>query len=316
MLLFLFIFSSPTKNELLPPLEDCLAKAGLPAQLSHLRLSRSQSNSTPSTPEMRVHRQLSLRYHSCRVCICSVVQNTDVAVNIVSSFVFCTGYPAQTPLLKGIAVAPEVQGGDWQITQSIYQRLPLIQTMGPTLDLRIATLNTRMHLTTAPRVKSCPISLHSHTPALLAAMDLQPSLVLAFTIILGISQAPISTEAITMKKWSTLPIWTWHGVITPSKFNVLPTDTSILSCPITEVKNLYLQTPGCPPPHPSTTLHTIVPAVSRHKWWMNSSSRGIDAVSSNLPGPVLLTDREPSGLKTCCQARSRPTVRVRSTMSR
>ncbi|XP_029947230.1 innate immunity activator b isoform X1 [Salarias fasciatus] len=53
--------SSPAKTELLPPLEVCLAQSALPVQLSHLKLSRSQSNSTPSTPEMRVHRQLSLR---------------------------------------------------------------------------------------------------------------------------------------------------------------------------------------------------------------------------------------------------------------
>ncbi|XP_071350886.1 innate immunity activator b [Trachinotus anak] len=52
---------SPAKTELLPPLEACLAQSALPLQLSHLRLSRAQSNSTPSTPEMRVHRQLSLR---------------------------------------------------------------------------------------------------------------------------------------------------------------------------------------------------------------------------------------------------------------
>ncbi|XP_040060084.2 innate immunity activator b isoform X1 [Gasterosteus aculeatus] len=45
--------SSPAQSELLPPLEACFA--------SRLRLGRSQSNSTPSTPEMRVHRQLSLR---------------------------------------------------------------------------------------------------------------------------------------------------------------------------------------------------------------------------------------------------------------
>lgn len=45
--------SSPAKSEVLPPFEACFA--------SHLKLSRSQSNSTPSTPEMRVHRQLSLR---------------------------------------------------------------------------------------------------------------------------------------------------------------------------------------------------------------------------------------------------------------
>ncbi|XP_041808850.1 innate immunity activator b isoform X1 [Chelmon rostratus] len=53
--------SSPAKSELLPPLEACLAQSALPMQLSHLKLSRTQSNSTPSTPEMRVHRQLSLR---------------------------------------------------------------------------------------------------------------------------------------------------------------------------------------------------------------------------------------------------------------
>ncbi|KAG7218462.1 hypothetical protein INR49_009339 [Caranx melampygus] len=52
---------SPAKSELLPPLEACLAQSALPVQLSHLRLSRAQSSSTPSTPEMRVHRQLSLR---------------------------------------------------------------------------------------------------------------------------------------------------------------------------------------------------------------------------------------------------------------
>ncbi|XP_026161802.1 innate immunity activator b isoform X2 [Mastacembelus armatus] len=53
--------SSPAKTELLPPLEACLAQSTLPTQLSHLKLSRAQSNSTPSTPEIRVHRQLSLR---------------------------------------------------------------------------------------------------------------------------------------------------------------------------------------------------------------------------------------------------------------
>uniref|UniRef100_A0A3Q3JW13 Cytohesin Ubiquitin Protein Inducing domain-containing protein n=1 Tax=Monopterus albus TaxID=43700 RepID=A0A3Q3JW13_MONAL len=53
--------SSPAKTELLPPLEACLVQSALQLQLSHLKLSRTQSNSTPSTPEMRVHRQLSLR---------------------------------------------------------------------------------------------------------------------------------------------------------------------------------------------------------------------------------------------------------------
>ncbi|XP_069565624.1 innate immunity activator b [Brachyistius frenatus] len=56
--------SSPAKSEVLPPLEVCLAQSALPHQLSHLRVSRSQSNSTPSTPEMRLHRQLSLRLSS------------------------------------------------------------------------------------------------------------------------------------------------------------------------------------------------------------------------------------------------------------
>lgn len=53
--------STPAKTEVLPPLEECVPQAALASQLSHLKLSRSQSNSTPSTPEMRVHRQLSLR---------------------------------------------------------------------------------------------------------------------------------------------------------------------------------------------------------------------------------------------------------------
>lgn len=53
--------STPVKTEVLPPLEECLPQAALSSQLSHLKLSRSQSNSTPSTPEMKVHRQLSLR---------------------------------------------------------------------------------------------------------------------------------------------------------------------------------------------------------------------------------------------------------------
>ncbi|XP_047440271.1 innate immunity activator b isoform X2 [Mugil cephalus] len=56
--------TSPAKTELLPPLEACLAQSALPVQLSHLRLSRTTSSSTPSTPEMRVHRQLSLRLSS------------------------------------------------------------------------------------------------------------------------------------------------------------------------------------------------------------------------------------------------------------
>lgn len=133
------------------------------------------------------------------------------------------------------------------------------------LDLRTATLNTRIHLTTAHPVRSCPISLHSHTPALLAAMDLQPSRAMAFTIIPATSPVLISIEAITMKKWCIPHIWTWHRVIMPSKFRVLSIDMSIPLYPITEDRDLYLQIPGCPPPQPIMTLHTIGPAVSRRK---------------------------------------------------
>lgn len=186
--------------------------------------------------------------------------------------------------------------------------------METTLELRIATLSTHIHLTTARRARNCLISLHSYSPALLAAMDLQPSHVLVFIIIPGTSQAPVSIEAIIMKK-STPLIWTWHGVITPSNFHVLPTDMSIPLCPITEDRYPCLQTLGCPLPQPSMTHHTVAPVVSHHKSWMSSSSRGIGAVSSKLPGPVLLTGREPSGLKTC-QARRRSTIRIKSTMSR
>ncbi|XP_074789814.1 LOW QUALITY PROTEIN: innate immunity activator protein [Myripristis murdjan] len=53
--------SSPSTSEVLPPLEACLQHSPLPSQLSHLKLSHSQSSSTPTTPELRVHRQLSLR---------------------------------------------------------------------------------------------------------------------------------------------------------------------------------------------------------------------------------------------------------------
>ncbi|XP_061689754.1 innate immunity activator b [Syngnathoides biaculeatus] len=52
---------SPSKNEFLPPLDACLPLSALPQQLSHMKLSRTQSSSTPSTSEMHVHRQLSLR---------------------------------------------------------------------------------------------------------------------------------------------------------------------------------------------------------------------------------------------------------------
>ncbi|XP_061583459.1 innate immunity activator b isoform X2 [Cololabis saira] len=53
--------SSPAKSDVLPPLDTCLPPSPLPHQFSRLKLGRTQTNSTPSTPEMRVHRQLSLR---------------------------------------------------------------------------------------------------------------------------------------------------------------------------------------------------------------------------------------------------------------
>lgn len=138
--------------------------------------------------------------------------------------------------------------------------------METTLELRIATLNTRIRLTAARRARSCLISLHFCSPALLAAMELQPSHVLVFTKRPGTSQVLISIEAIITRRWSTLPTWTWRGVITPSRFCVLPTDTSVPLCPVTEEhRHLCLQIPGCPPPQPSTTRCTIAPLVSRHK---------------------------------------------------
>ncbi|KAM3877882.1 innate immunity activator b [Diretmus argenteus] len=53
--------SSPAATQVLPPLEACLEHAALPLQFSNLKLCHTQSSSTPSTPEMRLHRQLSLR---------------------------------------------------------------------------------------------------------------------------------------------------------------------------------------------------------------------------------------------------------------
>lgn len=146
-----------------------------------------------------------------------------------------------------------------------YQRQLLFHTLETMLDLRIAAPNTHICLTTARHARSYLISMHSGSPALLDAMDLQPSRVLVFTVISDTSQAPISIEAIVMKKWSTPLIWTWHGVIMPSKFHVLPTDMSILLCLIAEDRYLCLQIPGCPPPQSSMTHHPIAPVVSRHK---------------------------------------------------
>lgn len=100
----------------MPPLEECLAQAGLPVQPSHVRLSRSHSNSTPSTPEMRVHRQLSLRYHTAVISAHIMHIQAHVWVKLHNKLllfrVICIGYPALTRPFKGIEVAPEVQGGD------------------------------------------------------------------------------------------------------------------------------------------------------------------------------------------------------------
>ncbi|KAF7208564.1 innate immunity activator b [Nothobranchius furzeri] len=56
--------SRSDKSERLPQLEACPSQTSLPQQLSHLRLGHSHSNSTPSTPEKHIYRQLSLRLSS------------------------------------------------------------------------------------------------------------------------------------------------------------------------------------------------------------------------------------------------------------
>ncbi|KAK6319368.1 hypothetical protein J4Q44_G00105790 [Coregonus suidteri] len=54
--------SSPAVTPVLPPVEACCGDTALPLQFSsHLRLCYTQSNSAPSTPEMHLRRQLSLR---------------------------------------------------------------------------------------------------------------------------------------------------------------------------------------------------------------------------------------------------------------
>ncbi|KAM4612653.1 innate immunity activator b isoform 1-T4 [Polymixia lowei] len=53
--------SSPATTQVLPPLDACLGNSTLPLQFSHLQLCHTQSKSTPSTPEIRLHRHLSLR---------------------------------------------------------------------------------------------------------------------------------------------------------------------------------------------------------------------------------------------------------------
>ncbi|XP_056130484.1 innate immunity activator b isoform X2 [Lampris incognitus] len=56
--------SSPVTPQVLPPLEACLGPSSLQHQFSHLKLCHTQSASAPSTPELRLHRQLSLRLSS------------------------------------------------------------------------------------------------------------------------------------------------------------------------------------------------------------------------------------------------------------
>ncbi|XP_010879750.1 innate immunity activator b isoform X3 [Esox lucius] len=64
--------SSPAVTPVLPPVEACYGDVALPLPLStHLRLCHTQSNSAPTTPEMHVRRQLSLR-----------VPNSDPPLNL------------------------------------------------------------------------------------------------------------------------------------------------------------------------------------------------------------------------------------------
>lgn len=142
------------------------------------------------------------------------------------------------------------------------------------LALRMGTPNTRLRLTTAPRVRSCPvnypnsISLHSRALAQLAAMDLKRSHTVAFTTIPGTCPAPLFTRHITMK-WSTHLIRTCHGAITPSRLPVLPTDITIgiktLLCPTRGHRGLYLLISDSPPPQLNGTTHITAPVVSHGK---------------------------------------------------
>ncbi|XP_051767737.1 innate immunity activator b [Ctenopharyngodon idella] len=55
--------SSPSVTPTLPPLEVCLAEAGIPLQIpTHAALKHTQSCSAPSTPEMHLRRRQSLRF--------------------------------------------------------------------------------------------------------------------------------------------------------------------------------------------------------------------------------------------------------------
>lgn len=148
--------------------------------------------------------------------------------------------------------------------------------MEPMLALRIAILSTRLHHTTAHPARSCSvifpnnIALRSRTPAQLAAMDIKPSHMPAFTIIPGTSPAPVFIKLIITKKWATPLIWTWHGALIPSTLPVpladMNTGIKMLLCPTTDHRGLYLQIQGSPLPQLSGTFHIIAPVVSHNKW--------------------------------------------------
>ncbi|CAL8382727.1 unnamed protein product [Boreogadus saida] len=53
--------SSPASSQVLPPLEACLGNPSLPQQLGQLQLCDRLANGSPTTPEPRLHRHLSLR---------------------------------------------------------------------------------------------------------------------------------------------------------------------------------------------------------------------------------------------------------------
>lgn len=141
------------------------------------------------------------------------------------------------------------------------------------LEQKIATLKTRLHLTTARRGGSGPaiwpnsISLHNCILVPSAAMDLKPSHAPAFTIVPGTSPAPVFQKPITTRKWSTKMIWTWHGAITPSRLLVLPADMSITitrpPCPTREHRDHYLLRSDSPPPRLNGTIHTTAPKANK-----------------------------------------------------
>ena len=177
----------------------------------------------------------------------------------------------------------------------------------------------------APRIRRCPvicpntINLHSQAPVGVAALDLNLSHALPFTIIPGTSPARLFIKAITTK-WFTRLIQTWHGAITPHRLPVLPTDMrfGIMTHPLSpsrDNRGLYLLISDSPHPQFNGTTHITAPVVSHDKLWMNSSIRGIGAVSWNPPGPVLSTARERLEWSTC-RCRSRHATRAKGTRNR